>query len=251
MKKKHKLDPYLQKILDTRDKRLNAPPCKPGTHKLHVTATCGDKAKIINCKVCSLCLDVPLNARERMMMKANHKKQEKETKILHGLAWKYQKEFYHYDEVHLDDIQWKAEQKRVNNLNKVSKRKLFKAHRVHKTHNGFKWTGYELMQRFDKFAKKHPEVTICGCDDSYHACSYICLIPHRTDSQLWGTTVVIVPQMGPFPPTEIFLYPGHSEGLIEALTSIVKEAKVKAKSEGKRSYCPDASIPKGFTAEGL
>jgi hypothetical protein len=242
---------YIEQILAAREKRANTPLCKPGTHKLRVAGTCGTKTKTLDCKVCPFSIIVPLDARERTLLKAEHKRRDADTKILHGLAWKYQKEFYLFEEHTMDDIKWKAEQARVKRLNKASKKKIFKAHRSYQVHKGFKWTGYELMLRFDKFAKKHPEVTICGCDDSFHACSSIVLIPHRTKETLWGVTVVIVPQMGPFPPTEVFLYPSHSEGLLEALQLIVKEAKIKAKKTAGKTYLPDASIPKGFKAVGL
>jgi hypothetical protein len=92
----------------------------------------------------------------------------------------------------------------------------------------FKGQGYELSQRIERWAKHHPEVKQVRCDDSYHAGSDLFLIPHATDREYHGTTVVYVPQCTGEKPIEFFLYPvGHHEPLQRALADIKREHKRK------------------------
>lgn len=93
-------------------------------------------------------------------------------------------------------------------------------------HQEFKLTGYPLMQKLERFAMAHPEVTLLRCDDSWHAGSSIMLIPHETKTEYWGTTVVVAPQCKG-KPEEIFLYPIHAMALHKALTTIVNKQRKK------------------------
>ena len=100
--------------------------------------------------------------------------------------------------------------------------KFFRAFKNKDTPPTWKWTGYELADRIDKFAEKHKEIQITGCDDSYYSSSSIVFVPHY-DAKLnyyWGTTVIIVTQNDGQPPCEFFLYPGHSKAFENLLHNI-------------------------------
>jgi hypothetical protein len=89
------------------------------------------------------------------------------------------------------------------------------------THERFRWYGYDLMQRIEKWAAQFPhDVRVVGCDDSYHSGSDLVLIEHRTRDQYMGTTVVYLPQCSGDPPAQFFLYPGHRDDLVCALQSV-------------------------------
>ncbi len=84
----------------------------------------------------------------------------------------------------------------------------------------FKVSGYSLMKKAEAFAKKHVNegVRITRCDDDVHASSSILYIPHETKIEYWGTSLVVIPQMGN--PSIIFLYPHHASKMIEVLSEI-------------------------------
>jgi hypothetical protein len=245
----------LKKLLDKRMRRQKAPICKPGKHRLEVTGMNG-KVKCLSCTKCLFTVDVPLTSTERRMWDKRHKAEKARIKAIHSLGWAYQREFYKYDTIMLSDEEFAKEQERVKMFNKSTRKLKLKASRSRQVHRGFKWSGWELMERLRKFAKKHPQVQILGCDDNYHASSTVCVIPHACKEESWGLTVVIAPQMGGFPATEFFLYPSHAQPLAEALSAFAGEAKAKEKAAGWEEWkyggwWPDASIPNGFKAEGL
>jgi len=92
-----------------------------------------------------------------------------------------------------------------------------------------------------KWAEKHPEVIVTGCDDSYFSSSDIILIPHQSiglkkpvmlcheeipaGPYFMGTSVVIIPQCDNQQPFQFFLYPGHTEGLLRSLLKVKTEYK--------------------------
>lgn len=96
-------------------------------------------------------------------------------------------------------------------------------------HVTFKYKGYDLMERVERFAKKHPTVKIAHVDDSYFSSSYIAFFPHERKDEYWGTTALLIPQCSGEPATAFFLYPGHVDGLIEVLQEIQKNQKAKPK----------------------
>lgn len=101
----------------------------------------------------------------------------------------------------------------------------------------FLFTGYDLMERAEKWAKKFPgDVRIVGCDDSVHASSSLVLIEHRANTDYMGTTVVYVPQCTGESPIEFFLYPSHRSSLLKALHEIAKEAAPREKKERKAAF---------------
>jgi hypothetical protein len=102
----------------------------------------------------------------------------------------------------------------------------------------WKMKGWKLMCAIEKWAKKYPkDVRITGCDDSHYMGSDIVLIEHRVPgswrkARYHGTTMIFVPQNGE-EPAHVFLYPGHTKLLIEALTSIRKEAQPLQAAESR------------------
>jgi len=89
----------------------------------------------------------------------------------------------------------------------------------------FKFHGYDLMQKVEKFVRYNPSCALIHCDDNLHCGSYILLIPHELDKEYWGTTVVNIPQYGI--PTCLFLYPYHLEQMLVSLKTLNKRYKNK------------------------
>ena len=244
--------PAWLKIVKQRLARDKAPLCGPGHHRLVVAHLTGNTHKGLRCERCRFTCEVPLTPGEKRRVESDRKSSEANIRAIHGLGWKYQKEFYRYEPCRLTDRQFRDEKKFAASMGKGCRRPIFKPKRIHRVHKGFKWSGYELMERLERFAKRNPGVVALGCDDHYHASSTVCIIPHRSRTKYWGSTVVIAPQLGIFPATEFFLYPGHAAELARALGSTLKEGRAKLKRYGERDFwMPDSSLPKGFTAEGL
>lgn len=88
---------------------------------------------------------------------------------------------------------------------------------------GWKYEGYELMERIGRWAKKYPkDVFVCGIDDTVFTSSDIVFILHRIKRKLWGTSVVVITQCDNLPPKEFFMYPGHRAGIQMALAQMAK-----------------------------
>ena len=245
------IHPAWLKVVRERLAREKVPLCKPGHHSLRVSSLRGIASKELACTRCRFTVEVPLDAKEVRQAKAADRAREANTRSLHGIGWKYQREFYRYEEHRLTDKEFEEEKAFAASMGK-GMRALFKPRRVRLIHRGLKWSGIELITRLERFARRNPGVVVLGCDDHHHASSVICLIPHRSRKTYWGSTLVIAPQLGIFPPTEIFLYPGHAEDIVRALGSTLDEGKRKLEEHGEDDFWfPDASIPKDFTAEGL
>jgi hypothetical protein len=160
----------------------------------------GGQNKIIKCNTCEKRWEVPFNAEEKRLWLERTKKEDQRLKDIHTLGWAFHKAFYR-------DGTWK-------------------------------YSGYKMMKQVEKFAKKHPEVILLSCDDSYHAGSMIVLIPHRSKEEYWGTTVVSIPQCTGEPPLEMFLYPGHAMEIERALHIVNQEYRQKQKTAKKKDYWP-------------
>ncbi len=78
--------------------------------------------------------------------------------------------------------------------------------------------GYKLICLIEKWSRKHPTVRQCTVDCNSHAGATLFFIPHETEDEYWGTSVIYVPQFDP--PAQFFLYPGHLDGLLEVLKGI-------------------------------
>lgn len=111
----------------------------------------------------------------------------------------------------------KAKRERIYLVNDDFNRRF----RCGRNNDGWRWTGWDLIKRVEKWAEKYPkDVYIAGCDDTYHTTSNIVLVLHRTGRRLWGTTVYVLTQCDGLPPKEFFLYSGHAHDLERALRVI-------------------------------
>ena len=109
-------------------------------------------------------------------------------------------------------------------------------HNVHRVYHRFcrifgdgltipwKYKGYEMMKRVQRWAKYYPDdVQILRCDDNHYCGSDLILIKHKSKGsadkppQYHGITVVYIPQCSGEDPVEFFLYPDHQIELEKAL----------------------------------
>lgn len=84
----------------------------------------------------------------------------------------------------------------------------------------WKWSGYVLMDKIQRWAKRYPtEVQVTSCDDDIYAGSLLVLIEHRSTSDYFGTTILFISQFEA-PPAILFLYPDHRKYLLSALKAL-------------------------------
>jgi hypothetical protein len=87
----------------------------------------------------------------------------------------------------------------------------------------WKYLGWELQEKIDKWAQKYPEdVAITGIDDTSFTSSDVVMVLHRVGKRVWGTTVYVVTQCDGQTPIEFFMYPNHRAQLQEALEAMSK-----------------------------
>lgn len=208
--------------------------------RARVASVRGIHFKGLRCIRCGFQWEVPLTSEEKRLMREQAKKDERHTKTIHSLGWAYQKEFYKWVTAKLSPEQLKQKRALFASANKLkSKSKKLKVSAFETYHSGFKYKGYQMMRRMEAFAKKHPEVVLCSCDDSFHAGSMVAFIPHRAPTEYWGTTVVIIPQCTNEPALEMFFYPGHAMEIEKALHVFNREAREKRKFDERGSrYWP-------------
>lgn len=75
------------------------------------------------------------------------------------------------------------------------------------------FSGHEVMEKVEAYAKKNPQISIAHCDDDMFSGSLLVVIPH----QEMGNTVLFIPQLT-YRTNRFFLYPNHQKSLIKALT---------------------------------
>jgi hypothetical protein len=190
-------------------------------HKKRQVLVVGGQNKIIKCNTCEKRWEVPFNAEEKRLWLERTKKEDQRLKDIHALGWAFHKAFYRYKKVRMP----------------LREARLYKSE-YQLSHDGWKYSGYKMMKQIEKFAKKHPDVILLSCDDSYNAGSMIVLIPHRSKEEYWGTTVVSIPQCTGEPPLEMFLYPGHAMEIERALHIVNQESRQKQKTTKKKDYWP-------------
>lgn len=89
---------------------------------------------------------------------------------------------------------------------------------------GWKWTGWAFIERVERWAKGRPQVRLTWCDDTSFMSSLLVLIEHAAYRRYMGTSLMVIPQNGESP-TMVFLYPSHTERLIDTLLDIRKVAR--------------------------
>jgi hypothetical protein len=114
--------------------------------------------------------------------------------------------------------------------------------RFKKDAHEWKEKGWDLIEKLEKFAAKHPQIRMVRVDDSSFTNSELVLVPHTYDTpklgcSYMGTTVIFVAQCAGDPPVEFFLYPNHLRNLIQTLQEVEKKqntVNAKARRQGNR-----------------
>lgn len=87
--------------------------------------------------------------------------------------------------------------------------------------NGDTWrfSGADLINRVEAWAKKHPkDAWVTTCDDNVFCSSILVLIESKTKGQYMGCSVVFISQHGA--PAEFFLYPNNQRRLADILNML-------------------------------
>jgi len=146
-----------------------------------------DPTVTLRCKNCGDRIDRLMTIEEKKKYIKEDREEHRESMRLHKVWHKFQKEFF-------DNEKWE-----------------------------WKYTGYDLMQRVEAYAKRNRSIVITGCDDYAHAGAILVLVPHVNEKGHWGTSVLFINQSSNEQPAEFFLYPDHETALRKGLT----EAKRK------------------------
>ena len=141
--------------------------------------------------------------------KAEIKQQDKDSNDLHRLSRLFYKTF-------------------IRNVKKEGKKN--KSGKV----SPWRWSGWDLITRIEKFAAKNPEVEIAHCDDSFFSNSIMVLIPSQNKNEYWNTEIIIIPQCSREEPLSLYLSPRRLGDFIETLTKFQKTAEKKNKNARSR-----------------
>lgn len=89
--------------------------------------------------------------------------------------------------------------------------------------HGWKWAGYEFMEKVENWAKRWTkDVVICPVDDAHYSSSFLVLIlGWNVPGRLHGVNAVLIPQ-NTGEPCDFFLYPEHCQQLRLALNAVMK-----------------------------
>jgi hypothetical protein len=129
----------------------------------------------------------------------------------------------HFEKTTADDRNKIKIASRLNNSD--SKHKLW--HSIAKNVLGSGLIGSDLIDKMDRFVKKHPSIIATGVDDDHFCNSAVYYIPHENESEIWGVTVLYIPQCTGEKPISFFLYPDHLRGQIYAINEIAKRMRAK------------------------
>lgn len=95
--------------------------------------------------------------------------------------------------------------------------------------------GYEDIVLMDKFCKDHPDVIKVHVDDAHHCNSYCYLVPHESDDDYMGTTVLFIPQCcGVI--NRFFLYPNDHRQMYHAMLELERKFKEKGDERFQKIY---------------
>lgn len=117
----------------------------------------------------------------------------------------------------------RREERLMNELHRVNRKlcKLIDAPDEAGTHV----VGYDVMERVEAFAEKHPDdIRVIGVDDASFMSANLVLVDHDNSEQYWGTTVWLFTQ-STAEPVQFFLYPGMRKDLMKALQAIDRKAR--------------------------
>ncbi len=179
--------------------------CSCKNPKLNVTTAWGWKSVGIRCRKCNEHRIVKLSKKEQGNFRRNFARSSKNGYEIHKLWFDFCKRF-------MGD------------------------------HGTFLYVGHDLSNRIERWAKKHLEVIVLGCDDNVYASSRVFLIPHKIEGYFHGTTWVVVPQLEG-QPTVFFTYKEHVEGFLTAIKALHAEHKKPQRKENNFDELMDWSIP--------
>lgn len=96
-------------------------------------------------------------------------------------------------------------------------------------------SSYDVMQAIEGYAKRKPEsgIMITDVDDDAFASSNLVIMPHQSDYEYMGASVIFVPQCTGEKPIKFFMYPSHVDGLMRVLKKLQKLAKKKRKKKSR------------------
>jgi hypothetical protein len=94
--------------------------------------------------------------------------------------------------------------------------------------------GFKAMEAAEKWAKKNPGATLVGCDDDHFASSIIAIIPHENRYEVWGYTMICIPQCTGEEPMRMFFYPAELKSFISVLQ--VHAGRCRAKGNRKLGF---------------
>lgn len=101
---------------------------------------------------------------------------------------------------------------------KLEKGKVVQSKRKYKELKLEKVVGYIALGRMDRFCRENPDMRRVDCDDSFHTSSTLYMVPHKSEEEYWGTSILYIPQNGD--KNNFFLYPEHLKNLLKVLTEL-------------------------------
>lgn len=173
-------------------------------HVMATVAWCGKEIEK-KCKSCDYRSKRPMTKREQANFDKSQKRLTERTNKLHKVWHEFSAKFMAFKDTGPITIGGKTYKKNMNR-------------------DGWKYQGFDFMERVERWAKKYPkDVYVLRIDDSYHASSDLVFVLHRSGERTnWGTSVVVITQCDGIPPKEYFMYPGHAKGIAEVLNKINK-----------------------------
>jgi hypothetical protein len=117
------------------------------------------------------------------------------------------------------------------NLSKIFQKQFVGTVKNKVNGSSWKWAGFELIEKVEKFCKKHPEIKVSYCDDSYHSNSLIIAIPveDSENKNLMFVEMIVFPQCSGESPFSFFLSPRRFDMFFKNLTKIKEEATKNGK----------------------
>ena len=195
------------------DPKLRAVSCERCKKRCRYAHSRGDKFVVFRCadKKCDYSVELTTSHGERRFLKAEFEEMLRGSSAIHEVSHAFDMKF----------------QKTV----KVGKPFKFCGKKVQPKKAVWRWKGYALMKRIEKYVEQHPEILVVGVDDDYFAGSSLVLVPHndKKTGEYFGTSVIYVPQCTGEDPIRFFLYPGHARGLLEAFRTLGKTYRGVAK----------------------
>lgn len=144
------------------------------------------------CKLCAEMIERPITREETKILTVHKNEERKRTQFVNGPYWDFCK--------------------------------TFKTPGMSPGTSAFTLQGFDLMEAVEKWADKWPDrVLITSCDDmSFTSSLMVFITGDEPNGGYWGTHCIVISQCDGQPPKEFFMYPGHSQGVLDVLNNIQK-----------------------------